>query len=451
MTQPQPEAAKVRFFGARQQARDLLRENANLREQLAQLGALSVMELEQRAAAAHQALTLAEQRTAEHHDEIERLQGRLIDVRGSISAQDVGLYDFEHAAEHSAELAAELAATRAEIKKLAKEGRATSSTTNFTFNNSTAKGRQFVKAMSAMMLSAYNAEAENCVKTVRAGRLETARKRLDRVVDRVARNGRMIDLRITTRYHRLRLEELSLAARHLQAVQAEKEAERERRAELREQKKVEAELKRERERLQKEHDHYRNAITALRARGDDAGAAELEAKLADVDHAIENVDYRTANIRAGYVYVISNVGSFGPHVVKIGMTRRLDPMDRVRELGDASVPFRFDVHAMFFSEDAVSIEAMLHREFADRRLNRINTRREYFYCTPDEVLAKLKAHNVAIVEFDTHAEAEEFRLSRAMAGDTPEGAHSDIGAPSHGQPVNEQYDDGAERPDEELT
>ena len=81
---------------------------------------------------------------------------------------------------------------------------------------------------------------------------------------------------------------------------------------------------------------------------------ELERKLADIDSAIAQNDYRAANIRAGYVYVISNRGAFGGHVVKIGLTRRLEPLDRVYELGDASVPFRFDVHAMFFSEDAVT-------------------------------------------------------------------------------------------------
>lgn len=100
----------------------------------------------------------------------------------------------------------------------------------------------------------------------------------------------------------------------------------------------------------------------------------LEDKIAEIDGRIAENDYRTANIRAGYVYVISNVGSFGPGIVKIGLTRRLEPMDRVRELGDASVPFGFDVHTLFFSADAVSVEAELHRRFARTRVNRVNLR-----------------------------------------------------------------------------
>ena len=127
----------------------------------------------------------------------------------------------------------------------------------------------------------------------------------------------------------------------------------------------------------------------MRAKGDDDAVAAHEAELEKIQRAIEDVDYRAANIRAGYVYVISNIGSFGDGVVKIGLTRRVDPDVRVRELGDASVPFRFDTHALLFSKDAVGIEASLHQRLADRRVNRINTRREFFYATPEEVKAHL--------------------------------------------------------------
>ena len=124
------------------------------------------------------------------------------------------------------------------------------------------------------------------------------------------------------------------------------------------------------------------------------------------------------------MYVISNLGSFGERMVKIGMTRRLDPMDRVKELGDASVPFNFDVHALFFSQDAVGVETMLHQHFAHHRVNRVNLRREYFYATPDDVRTALAAHDVEVVEFRTEADAEEFHLSEEIrtseaAGLTP--------------------------------
>jgi hypothetical protein len=92
-------------------------------------------------------------------------------------------------------------------------------------------------------------------------------------------------------------------------------------------------------------------------------------QLSEVERAMDTMDYRAANIGAGYVYVISNIGSFGENLVKIGMTRRLDPMDRIRELSDASVPFNFDVHALFFSRDAVGIETALHERLENQRVN----------------------------------------------------------------------------------
>lgn len=113
--------------------------------------------------------------------------------------------------------------------------------------------------------------------------------------------------------------------------------------------------------------------------------SELETQLQDIDKAMKDIDYREANQRAGYVYIISNIGAFGENVYKIGMTRRLDPQDRVDELGDASVPFNFDVHAMIFSDDAPALEAALHKAFEDRKLNMVNTRREFFNVTLDEI------------------------------------------------------------------
>lgn len=121
------------------------------------------------------------------------------------------------------------------------------------------------------------------------------------------------------------------------------------------------------------------------------------------------VDYREANIRAGYVYLISNIGSFGEKMVKVGMTRRLDPMDRIRELSDASVPFNFDVHALFFSKNAVGIETEMHERLADVRVNIVNRRREFFRATPMEVKAHLSELAGELLEFQEMPEAIEYR------------------------------------------
>lgn len=221
----------------------------------------------------------------------------------------------------------------------------------------------------------------------------------------------MMNIRIASRYHELRIRELKLTADFRQKQAEEKEREREEKERLREEKAAQREMEKERERLEKEQQHYLNTLEVLKAKGDAEAVASHEAELEKIARAIEDVDYRAANIRAGYVYVISNVGSFGEGVVKIGLTRRLEPQDRVRELGDASVPFRFDVHALLFSEDAVGIESQLHERLAERRVNRINLRREFFRATPAEVKAHLLEVAGELLTFEEKAEALEYRQS----------------------------------------
>ena len=119
-------------------------------------------------------------------------------------------------------------------------------------------------------------------------------------------------------------------------------------------------------------------------------------------------------MRAGYVYVISNIGAFGENIYKIGMTRRLDPQDRIDELGDASVPFNFDVHAMIFSDDAPALEAALHRAFEDRKLNMVNQRREFFNVTLDEIKEVIRQNFDKTVEFVDVPNAEQYRVSQKL-------------------------------------
>ncbi len=282
----------------------------------------------------------------------------------------------------------------------------------FTFNNSLAKGRRMTSDLSKLMLRAYNAEADTCVRSLRAGNVVTAKKRLEASVDAIARLGSMMEMRINPSYHHFRIEELELTSDFLMKVQEEREAAREEREQLREERKASQELAAERERLDKERAHYANALEALKASGDEAGMAEVTAKLQSLDEAIEHNDFRSVNIRAGYVYVISNAGAFGPTVVKIGMTRRLEPMDRVRELGDASVPFPFDVHALFFSADAVTLENELHHAFASMRVNHVNERREFFFATPAEVRTVLAEKVGNLLEFTEQPEATQYFQSR---------------------------------------
>jgi len=397
-------------------------ENAYLRAELQRLGALDLVQVRNELAAVTQQVQQQrhqfEQERAAFAMRYAHQQGQLREIAAEIvqtddarAAQEVGVYHYRHVLADAEAYKARLDAIKQQIAVMVKNQSAAGGSQSFTYNNSQAKGRKFVSDLSKLMLRGYNAEADICVRVLKAGNLESALKRLDTSVRVIQRLGAMADIRIASRYHQLRVQELELTADYLVKKQEEKEAEREERARLREDRKAAEEFRREQERLSKEQQHYRNAIEALRAKGDLAGIAELEAKLREIEEALRGVEERQANIKAGYVYVISNIGSFGDGVVKIGMTRRLDPMDRVRELGDASVPFRFDVHALFFSHNAVGIETELHRRLADRRLNKVNLRREFFRATPAEVKALLLQLNGSILDYTDDAEAPEYRQS----------------------------------------
>ncbi|HWS32286.1 MAG TPA: DUF4041 domain-containing protein, partial [Actinoplanes sp.] len=368
----------------------LTNELSKLRADMERLGVLSTLELEQlqqkvRLETADEVARSQAQLSAQVAQAQARVDGltqqestantRLAQVRQQIIVteetallQEAGVYEYQHPLSDAMAYQAALANLQGRIKGMTKpDGGAVQAATGWTVNGSEAQGRTMIRDFSKLMLRAYNAEADNLVRGLKPYKLDSAVERLGKVATTIARLGKTMDIRINDGYHRLRIQELQLTADYVQKVAEEKEREREEKARLREERKVQQEIERERARLDKERAHYLNALAALQAKGDTEGAEQLQQRLTQIDTAIQDVDYRAANIRAGYVYVISNIGAFGESMIKVGLTRRLDPMDRVRELSDASVPFNFDVHALFFSEDAVGIEAAMHTRLAEKR------------------------------------------------------------------------------------
>jgi len=338
--------------------------------------------------------------------------GGVVDLNDERVLQEVGIYRYHHPLENAEEYRTKLGDLQNRVKDFVVAGQAILASDMFTFNNSLAKGRKMTGEFSKLMLRAYNSEADNCVRSLRNANVVTAVKRLEASVVSIQKLGLMMEMRVNPEYHALRVEELQLTADFQMKVQQEKEEAREERERLREERKAEQELAAERERLDKERSHYANALAALRATGDEDAIRDLEGKILQVEESIAQNDFRIANIRAGYVYVISNIGAFGPNVVKIGMTRRLEPMERVRELSDASVPFPFDVHAIYFSDDAVSLENELHRAFADRRVNNVNERREFFFATPERVREILAEKLGSLLEYNDLPDANEYLQSK---------------------------------------
>ncbi|MBP2477774.1 phage host-nuclease inhibitor protein Gam [Crossiella equi] len=349
--------------------------------------------------------------------ELTALRAELVETRDLALLQQVGVYEYAHPLQDALAYKDALTQLRQRIKAQAK-GEAVTCQVDWAVNGSVKEGQKLGRDMAKLMLRAYNAEADNAVRVVRPHTREAVKTRLGTTRETIGKLGTLMRIAISPDYHRLRLHEIDLTADHLTKVEEEREAARAERERLREEAKVLKDIERERARLDKERRHVLSALARLEANGDEAGLAKAREQLASVDAAVAGVEQRAANVRLGYVYVISNIGAFGPDVVKIGMTRRLEPMDRVRELGDASVPFRFDTHALFFSEDAVALETRLHQELAHRRVNLVNHRREFFYATPAEVRDLLvRFGEDHVLEYTEVPEAVEWRASEPRRRD----------------------------------
>lgn len=343
---------------------------------------------------------------------LQNLRGQIEQAEGEAELQDVGVYRYRHRLDDAVAYKAALERLKDTIRTTAKPGVAVIGSPQWTVDGSIVKGRAMVREVSKLMLRAYNADADHAVRTMRPYKLDSALARLDTTRSTITRLGKTMRIEISENYHALRRSELELTADYLSKVEQEKDRQRALREQQREDRKVEEEIARKQAQLDKERQRYTTALAQLEAGGDTAAAAQVRAQLTSVTAALAGLAQRRENLRLGHVYVISNVGAFGHRMVKIGMTRRLEPEDRIRELGDASVPFRFDKHALILSEDAVELEAWLHRRFRDRAVNRVNTRREFFYVTPAEVRDALSERGEQfLIEFNEVADAAEWHQS----------------------------------------
>lgn len=313
---------------------------------------------------------------------------------------------------------------REKQKELLKSGKACDIAKSYTLDGSAAKGAKMMKDIEKLLMKTFNVECEDLVRRVKYSNYESFIDRIYKERDSIEKLGGMFYFRIKPQYMELKIAEIKLAFEYQVKKQEEKEAAKEARAEMREAAKLQKEIEEQRKKVEKEQKHFQNALVNVmkqlkNATPEESAAleekkAELEAELGVIAKSISDIDYREANQKAGYVYVISNIGAFGENVYKIGMTRRLDPQERIDELGDASVPFDFDVHAMIFSDNAPALEAALHKAFEDRKVNMVNTRREFFNVTLDEIKEVVKKNYDKTVEFFETPEAEQYRISLKM-------------------------------------
>ena len=329
----------------------------------------------------------------ELNSNIKELKNELITFSDEVLVQDFGLYEPRYSFTNADAYKAELINIRNQQKAMIKDDTAVSGNIGWQVNGSEAKGRKLVRDMQKLLLRAFNSECDEIISKVKYNNYDTSVKKMERSFNAIAKLGVTMSIAITAHYYDLKIQELRL----------------------------QKELKEQRKNIDKERKHYEQALSNINhqiSTASDDNIEDLNQKkeeiiqsLSEIDTKIKDIDYREANQKAGYVYVISNIGSFGEGIYKIGMTRRLNPQDRVDELGDASVPFKFDVHAMIFSEDAPALEAALHRAFEDRKLNLVNQRREFFRVSLDEIKDVVKNNFDKTVEFVDVPDADQYRIS----------------------------------------
>lgn len=277
-----------------------------------------------------------------------------------------------------------------------------------------------VKRIAKLMLKAFNGEADSIISEVRWNNVLKMVERLHKVFTDINEMA-FEDVSISEDYLKLKTEDLYLTYEFAKKKQEEKEEQLRIREQMREERKIQEEIERKQKELEEQEKkalELAKLIEQAKIEGKNEASQEYEKQLDDMQKIIDDSKRAISNAqltKRGTVYIISNIGSFGENIYKIGMTRREDPQERVDELGDASVPFRFDVHAFIVSDNAPDLENKLHEKFKLKSVNRVNYRKEFFNVNLEEIEQAVKEINPQLeFEITKIAEASEFYQTQAI-------------------------------------
>jgi hypothetical protein len=308
-------------------------------------------------------------------------------------------------------------------KEMIKDDTAAICNTSWTVEGSEAKGRAVVRVYKKLMLRAFNGESDVLISKVKWNNVNQMKERIQKLFDAINKLGQGFHVYINTQYLDLKRKELILEYEYQSKRQQEKEELRAIQEELREEEKAKREFEQAQRDAEKEEATYQKALEKARKEYDATTGEKhdllqlkiekLEQELKEAQEKKERALSMAQQTKRGHVYIISNIGSFGENVYKIGLTRRLEPIDRIKELGDASVPFQFDVHAMIYSAEAPTLENELHKAFTNKKVNMLNYRKEFFHVTLDEIENKVREIGLD-AEFSRLPEAMEYRETLAI-------------------------------------
>ncbi len=353
------------------------------------------------------------------------LKAEIIELDDKILFQEFGLYKPQYIFSDIDQYKDKLEQIKAHQKLLISQQKAAICKTNWKVNGSDKQGKKLISENIKQIIRNFNIECDIIIDKVKFSNYENSKNRIFKAFELQNRLNETNSIELTWEYYRSKINELNLSFEYEQKKKEEKEEIRRQRELRKEEERVARELEEKRKEYEKEQAHYENAMKKLQEqleveKNEERKQLLLERKnditanLIEVDKALQDIDYREANHRAGYVYIISNIGAFGEDVYKIGMTRRLDPEDRIAELSGASVPFKYDIHAMIFSDDAPTLETAIHNALANKKLNLVNGRKEFFKVSLEEIKNLVKENYDKVVEFTNLPDAEQFRISEMM-------------------------------------
>ncbi len=367
---------------------------------------------------------------AKARSQLDSLSKELALLEESVEMHSYGIYKPHYDFSTSEEYRAKLDALVEFQKELVKSGGATLCNTQWTVGGSAKEGERMTKMYSKLMLRAFNGECDAATAKVRWNNVTVMEERIRRAFEAINKLGSSHHIVITERYQEAKLDQLRLEYEYQEKVHQEREEQRRIQEQMREEERARREYEREVREAERDEEALRKAMDKAELRIAEATAeqrakyetqlAELSAKLKEAEERSQRAKSMAEQTKRGHVYIISNLGSFGEHVYKIGLTRRLEPLDRVRELGDSSVPFEFDVHAMIYSEDAPALETQLHNHFLDMQMNKVNYRKEFFKVELAHIREEVTKLGLD-VRWTLAAEAREYRetlaIEEAIKGD----------------------------------
>ncbi|MGD9660209.1 MAG: DUF4041 domain-containing protein [Porticoccaceae bacterium] len=324
----------------------------------------------------------------------------------------------EYLYETGERFAAEIQMLREKQKAMIKDGSAFTQEGIVDLTGDTRIDKRIIDGQMKMILRAFNIECDMLIGKVSPSSFDRTLGRIEKLANGLEKLVASLRCGISIDYVTAKYEECGIQYQYALKKKDEQEEQKLIREQMREEARAEKEFRDALAAAEKEEKLYRDLLAKARKELDQSTAEErafAEAKIAGLEQQLAEAEAKeqrakslAEQTRRGHVYVISNIGSFGDHVYKIGMTRRLDPMDRVKELGDASVPFSFDVHAIIFTDDAPAMEAELHRKFSHQRVNAVNLRKEFFRVELEKIRDAVEEIGGEDVEFKTTIVAEEY-------------------------------------------